>query len=150
MQPGHVVVAPLPAESASVAFHIGQKLRHRRRSLGLSQQRLASQAGISFQQLQKYEQGKNELNVQRMMAFASLLGVPVTYFFEGLGDAPATATEIGESVPDTRETHALARHHRTIPDAAVRQSLTRLACNLAGERAGDDELGAGPLTSRDL
>ncbi len=143
------MVFTLPAKTATVSVHIGQKLRQRRRALGLSQQQLAAQADISFQQLQKYEQGKNELNAQRLMAFASLLGVPVTYFFDGLAAADSGAATAEAPVPDTRETQALARHHRRIPDGHVRQGLTRLARSLAGERH-DGEGGAASSGPKDL
>jgi DNA-binding XRE family transcriptional regulator len=43
--------------TTAVDTHIGQKIRARRTLLGLSQTELADAAGITFQQIQKYEKG---------------------------------------------------------------------------------------------
>src|SRR5687767_11662651 len=64
---------------------IGAKVRLRRKELGLSQQKLAATLGITFQQIQKYEKGTNRIGAGRLMEIAASLGVPITYFFEGIG-----------------------------------------------------------------
>jgi len=58
----------------------------RRMMLGLSQTALGDAAGVTFQQVQKYEKGVNRVSASRMQQFAKVLAVPVTFFFEG---APA-------------------------------------------------------------
>lgn len=71
--------------------HIGRRLRFRRRVLGLSQGKLASAVGVTFQQVQKYEQATNRMSAARVYEMARALDVPVAYFFEGLEalqDAP--------------------------------------------------------------
>ncbi len=71
-----------------VDLHVGQKLRQRRRLLGMTQQRLADDVNIRFQQIQKYESGANRISASRLWSLAKALDVPVTFFFEGLnGDA---------------------------------------------------------------
>ena len=79
-----------------VDVHVGKRIRHRRWLLGMTQQQLAEQVGIKFQQIQKYETGANRVSASRLWDIADTLGVPVSFFFEGLvsanGDmAPATA-----------------------------------------------------------
>jgi transcriptional regulator with XRE-family HTH domain len=59
-----------------VDAHIGQKIRARRNLLGLSQTELAEAAGISFQQIQKYEKGTNRVGASRLQQFSEALGVP--------------------------------------------------------------------------
>ena len=67
-----------------VDAHIGQKIRTRRNLLGLTQTELADSAGITFQQVQKYEKGTNRVGASRLQQFSEALGVPPSYFFEGL------------------------------------------------------------------
>lgn len=54
---------------------LGQLLRLHRKSAGLSQQELALGAGISFQQIQKYETGQNRLSISRLFVLADTIGV---------------------------------------------------------------------------
>jgi transcriptional regulator with XRE-family HTH domain len=53
-----------------VDAHIGQKIRARRNLLGLSQTELADAAGITFQQIQKYEKGVNRVGASRLQQFS--------------------------------------------------------------------------------
>jgi transcriptional regulator with XRE-family HTH domain len=62
-------------------LEIGRKIRTLRLERGLSQSRLASGIGLSFQQLQKYESGANRVSAGRLQRIAVLLGVPVTVFY---------------------------------------------------------------------
>ncbi len=66
---------------------VGNKLRTIRTLRGLSQNKLAMAMGLSFQQLQKYEQGRNRVSASKLYHFASYFGVPVTEFYRGL-DTP--------------------------------------------------------------
>lgn len=64
-----------------VALYVGQRLKARRKALGLSQTELGEKIDVSYQQVQKYEAGTNEVKPDRMMQLCGVLGVPVTYFF---------------------------------------------------------------------
>lgn len=66
---------------------IGKKLRERRVLLGVSQGRLGSIEGLTFQQIQKYETGKNRISAGRLWRFAMILHVHIFYFFDGLEKA---------------------------------------------------------------
>jgi transcriptional regulator with XRE-family HTH domain len=57
-----------------------------RKERGLSQTALAARVGVTFQQLQKYETGKNRLSASRLYRLASVLGVDVSAFFVCLPD----------------------------------------------------------------
>lgn len=65
---------------------IGKRVRLRRVHLDITQQRLARVLGISFQQLQKYENGMNRISAGRLVAIADELEVEPSYFF---GKQPA-------------------------------------------------------------
>ncbi|MBI1251516.1 MAG: helix-turn-helix domain-containing protein [Alphaproteobacteria bacterium] len=81
-------------------LHVGKRLRRRRRLLGLTQQQLAESIGIRFQQIQKYECGANRVTASRLYELAVALNVPVTYFFEGLQQAPADPAAVGAPAND--------------------------------------------------
>ncbi|MBQ0822463.1 helix-turn-helix domain-containing protein [Microvirga sp. HBU67558] len=64
--------------------HIGKRIRLRRIALGMSQEKLADALGLTFQQIQKYEKGINRIGAGRLHEIGLILGVDVTYFFDGL------------------------------------------------------------------
>jgi len=68
-----------------IDIHVGSRIRLRRNMLGMSQEKLGESLGITFQQIQKYEKGTNRVGASRLQAIASILAVPVSFFFE---DAP--------------------------------------------------------------
>jgi transcriptional regulator with XRE-family HTH domain len=74
----------------AVDVHVGQKIRAHRIFLGMSQTELADTAGITFQQVQKYERGANRVGASRLQQFSETLGVSPFYFFEG---APTVGKE---------------------------------------------------------
>ena len=65
-----------------IDIHVGGRIRLRRNMLGLSQEKLGESLGITFQQIQKYEKGTNRVGASRLQAIASILEVPVAFFFE--------------------------------------------------------------------
>ena len=67
---------------------IGQRIRAHRVYLNLSQEKLAARTGVTFQQIQKYENGTNRVSASRLVSIAHALGVPVEYFY-GRTAAPA-------------------------------------------------------------
>jgi transcriptional regulator with XRE-family HTH domain len=66
--------------------HLGNRVRRRRRLLGLTQLQLAEKVGVRFQQVQKYECGANRMSASRVWQLAQALDVPVAYFYDGLTD----------------------------------------------------------------
>lgn len=73
--------------------HIGKRIRIARLAAKISQEKLAAACGVSFQQVQKYENGLNRVGAGRLPIIARVLGVDVPYFFDG---AP-TPTKSGAS-----------------------------------------------------
>ena len=68
----------------SVDIYVGENMKARRNELGLSQGALAKSVGVTFQQIQKYENGINRISASRMYTVAKTLGVDVNYFFRGI------------------------------------------------------------------
>lgn len=106
--------------------HIGRRVRERRVAMGLSQSELAEGLGISFQQVQKYESGANRISGSRLWDVASLLQVPVGYFFEGLGATLEPAEGGGEEALLDRQTLEIARAVNKIEDEQLKTQLVRL------------------------
>ncbi|MBN8551854.1 MAG: helix-turn-helix transcriptional regulator [Caulobacterales bacterium] len=73
--------------ATDIDLHLGKRLRRRRRLLGLTQQQLAMQVGIRFQQIQKYECGANRISAARLWQLSEALETPVSYFYDGLAEA---------------------------------------------------------------
>ncbi len=69
-----------------VDLHVGAQIKLRRGLMGLSQTDLAKGLGITFQQVQKYENGANRVGASRLFEIAQILGVSVQYFYEGAQD----------------------------------------------------------------
>ena len=110
-----------------VDVHVGKRIRHRRWTLGTTQQQLAERVGIKFQQIQKYETGMNRVSASRLWDIAATLGVPIAYFFEGMGgEAGADGSRSGGSdmpadLLTDREALELLRSYYAIPEAQRRR-----------------------------
>ncbi|GAA6213103.1 helix-turn-helix transcriptional regulator [Hyphomicrobiales bacterium 4NK60-0047b] len=76
----------IDSSTYNIDRHVGEKLRERRILLGITQKHLASQNGVTFQQIQKYELGKNRISVGRLYRIAKILQVDMDYFFDGYED----------------------------------------------------------------
>jgi transcriptional regulator with XRE-family HTH domain len=67
---------------------IGRRIREFRQKAGFSQEKLAEAIDMSFQQIQKYENGISKLNTSKLQIIADALGITVYAFFDGYIDAP--------------------------------------------------------------
>ena len=115
--------------------HLGRRLRRRRRLLGLTQQQLAGACGVRFQQIQKYECAANRMSAARLWQLSQVLEVPVSYFFEGLGQQIETRAREGEpqrEVFTRKETRDLIRAYYRLSERP-RRRLLDLAKSLNGD-----------------
>ena len=103
----------------AVDVHVGQRIRHRRWTIGMTQQQLAEAVGIKFQQIQKYETGMNRVSASRLWDIAIAMEVPVSFFFEGLDQQGPSAAEL-DLITD-KEALQLIRAYYSIPEAQRRQ-----------------------------
>jgi transcriptional regulator with XRE-family HTH domain len=124
--------------------HVGTRVRLRRMLLGMSQERLGEQLGLTFQQVQKYEKGVNRIGASRLFDMAQVLGVSIQYFYEDLPEqlasgsmAPGFAERPADSYAaeflSTRDGLELNRAFVRIQDPRVRRSIVDLVRALAGE-----------------
>lgn len=61
---------------------VGSRIKKRRTELKMSQIKLSEALGVSYQQVQRYENGTNLLDTDKLIKVAEVLDVPVGYFFE--------------------------------------------------------------------
>jgi transcriptional regulator with XRE-family HTH domain len=115
---------------------VGQNIRIERLARGMSQADLAEQIGVTFQQVQKYEKGRNRVGSGRLARVAEALGLPVAALFDSTAAGPKRTREpfalnlIAEKSP-MRLLQAFAR----IKDRRVRRSIVALVEIIAARYA---------------
>ncbi|MBY5814287.1 helix-turn-helix domain-containing protein [Rhizobium leguminosarum] len=127
----------------SIDVYVGNRVRVRRKTLGMTQNGLAELLGITFQQIQKYEKGTNRIGASRLQRISEILRVPVGFFFEDGGAGPIDgATNELNSFLSSKEGLALNKAFIAIEDPNIRQKLVALAKSLAvaGLPDSDSEL----------
>lgn len=103
---------------------IGRRLRQARLVENLTQDGLAQKLGISFQQVQKYENGTNRVSSSRLWAISRVLGLPITYFYDGLDDSHiADAVDGANSMALPDRTIRVARMLDEMPDGDVKDKV---------------------------
>ena len=124
----------------------------RRMLIGMSQEKLGESLELTFQQVQKYEKGSNRVGASRLYQIAQVLGVPVSYFYEGL-EAASAADEGADTGFDfellsTTEGIQLNAAFFSISDPGLRKRLLDLIKLLANREEIDFPLeGAGAAAS---
>ena len=83
-----------------IDVHVGNRIRLRRTLLGLSQEKLASLLGLTFQQVQKYERGVNRVGASRLWDIGKVLEVPISFFYEDMDNDVANQSPRMFSIPD--------------------------------------------------
>jgi transcriptional regulator with XRE-family HTH domain len=71
-----------PRSSNAIDEFIGARMRERRQALGISQTNLGKTLGVSFQQIQKYESGRNRVSAGRLFDICKALNVSLSSMFE--------------------------------------------------------------------
>jgi transcriptional regulator with XRE-family HTH domain len=124
---------------------VGNRVRIRRMLVGLSQEQLGDRLGLTFQQVQKYEKGTNRIGAGRLFEISCFLGVPISFFYEGLRDTslPKTASAGAEISPSVMafvasgEGLQLSRAFKSIKDRKVRKRILDLVRSLSEDQDGD-------------
>jgi transcriptional regulator with XRE-family HTH domain len=119
--------------------HVGSRVRMRRLLIGMSQEKLGTALGITFQQIQKYEKGSNRIGASRLQEIAGILGVQVSYFFEDAAGEAMQQEGFGEKkggdyIADfvsSSDGLQLAKSFMRITDPKVRRRIVDLVAALA-------------------
>jgi transcriptional regulator with XRE-family HTH domain len=121
--------------------HVGSRVRMRRMMIGMSQEKLGEKLGITFQQIQKYEKGTNRIGASRLQQIATVLAVPVSFFFEGapvpetIGgpiSEPASPAYVSDFLA-TADGLALTKAFMKVKDAKVRRRIVDLVEAMVAE-----------------
>jgi transcriptional regulator with XRE-family HTH domain len=117
--------------------HVAAQIRIQRKARGLSQTELGKALGVSYQQIQKYENGKNRLGASRLQQIANVLDVAPDFFFEGesarvLGSSGAKETALIQDFISSRDGIHLSKAFLKISDAKMRRSIVALVKQIAG------------------
>jgi transcriptional regulator with XRE-family HTH domain len=104
-----------------VDAHVGKRIRHRRWMVGMTQQQLAERVGIKFQQIQKYETGMNRVSASRLWDVADVLGVGISFFFEGIDEARSGKSPVEGDILADKEALDLVRTYYAIPEEQRRR-----------------------------
>ncbi|HWA29576.1 MAG TPA: helix-turn-helix transcriptional regulator [Rhizomicrobium sp.] len=126
-------------------IEIGRRLRIQRMQRGIAQTDLADAIGITFQQIQKYENGTNRISAGKLVQIANALEVPVAIFFEGLEESSRreAATEASALYEETQafaatpEGQRLCRAFQKIEKAQTRRLLLRMMESLSSDEEED-------------
>ena len=121
-----------------IDVHVGARVRVRRTLLGMNQTKLGEALGVTFQQVQKYENGANRISASRLFDLSRMFDVPVQFFFDDMPTAVAAsspalgggkAKKLPSYEPDPmamQETMELVRAYYKIKDAEIRKRLYEL------------------------
>lgn len=126
----------LSKRTAEADKRVGACVRAARVKAGLSQSKLAAELGITFQQLQKYEKGKNRIAVSTLLLIADALSLPVQSFFTSVERQANDASDWPDLL--SKDNIRLIRAFSNIGDAEVRRRIMSL---ILAVTEGTDEVG---------
>lgn len=124
---------------------VGSRVRARRVGLRQSQTNLGQAIGVTFQQIQKYENGSNRIGASNLFKIANALGVEVSFFFDGMPDdvaklglvprgqglAESPTSDFEHDPMSSRESIELMHNYFRIEDSLVRKRLFQFVKSLA-------------------
>jgi len=128
-------LTPAPYDSAAFDRKVGERIKRRRLELGMSQKALGAELGVSFQQIQKYENGSTRLLVARLLEIARVLGTSIPVLLDLQDSGPTSSVPRGE-------VRRLLEAWNNIPSAASRRQLLRFIETLRPD-TGDVVAGKG-------
>ena len=109
---------------------VGRNIRIFRKAKEPSQTNLGAALGITFQQIQKYENGTNRVGSGRLAAIAKVLNVPVDRFFQnrttGVEAAASNATDVVSDLIASPYALRMLKALKNVPNNKMRLSLVTL------------------------
>ena len=125
---------------------MGEKVKQQRIALGMTQDKLASFLGVTFQQVQKYEKGVNRISASMLYSIATVLNVKLQWFVEGFeksysgavhDSSEQAAFRIDNS--NSKESQTLLKIYYSISDANVRKKVVDLVKAFSGSLENEKE-----------
>ena len=110
--------------------YVGSRVRARRVGLRMSQTKLGNAIGVTFQQIQKYENGANRIGASNLFKIGQALGVEVSFFFDGMPDfdkqskargklSDGSQEQFNDDPMTSREAIAVSYTHLTLPTKRI-------------------------------
>ena len=109
-----------------IDIHVGNRIRLRRTLLGLSQEKLASLLGLTFQQVQKYEKGMNRVGASRLWDISKVLETPISFFYEDMDKTVANQSPRTFSLPEEKKLFLAEENAEFSSDPMLRQETIEL------------------------
>jgi transcriptional regulator with XRE-family HTH domain len=131
-EPHHQRSTPRKRRADTRDSDIGKRVREQRLAKGMSQMQLAKHLGVTFQQIQKYENGMNRIGSGRLQRIAEALNVSVAHFFQNDGNSPVDTASPAEDLA-VEGAGRLLQAFRRIANNESRRALLQIAKSLGDE-----------------
>lgn len=122
-----------------IELHIGKQIKMMRMSRKISQKELAKQMGITYQQVQKYENGLNRISVSRLWQVCNIFGVTPDFLYENILEGDDNRQKLGNLIPNkvaTSQDIKMMLAFKQIEDSANRALMIKMCKAMAGVKAG--------------
>ena len=103
-------------EPNPVDVYVGGRIRMRRVLLGLSQERFSGLLGMTFQQVQKYEMGRNRVSASRLWDIAQVLKTDINYFYQDMSDEIKKGSPRHQKINDRQRLNDLDNEVKALYD----------------------------------
>lgn len=127
--------------AGEVDREIGLRLRALRGAAAMTQAALAEAAGLTFQQIQKYETGKSRLSASMLCRFAEILDAPSAALLPAAASDPEG--RLWDLLAGNRRLTRLLGRLQSLPPASLERALDRMEASVeplapgGGAAAGD-------------
>ena len=130
---------------------LGGNIRIRRKSLGISQSSLGEAVGLTFQQVQKYERGKNRVSFSKLVGIAKALDCRVADLIEGLEDAgPTSSSDTGHELLATTGASELLTLYAEVKAPRLRRAIISLTQALSSGAESEGEAASETVPTRTM
>ncbi|WP_375703255.1 helix-turn-helix domain-containing protein [Bartonella sp. AD13SXNS] len=116
----------MQSQNLNIDLFIGKKIRLRRKMLKMSQKTLGQHLGVTFQQIQKYENGLNRVSAGRLMEISDILDVPVSFFYADIITKQQPSYH-HEEIASSTEEYLLLKRFRVLTSIKQKAILQLLA-----------------------
>ena len=115
--------------------YIGDRIKEARIAAGMTQKELGALIGVSYQQMQKYEDGRNRINGARIEMLLSALNRPFNYFYPGATDIRAHSDPELTSVLTSKQGQRAVRAFSRLTQPSDQRLAIEVIERLAKEQA---------------
>ena len=117
---------PTNKNQNTVDRYLGERVKNRRLMVGMSQTGLGDAIGVAFQQIQKYESGKNRISVSRLVDIAEALDVNISYLLEKYLISSSRKNDSSPEINLNKETCRIIHAYNEIKDTHMRRRVLSL------------------------